>query len=33
MHTKATSKTGNLDLVIASSYVIEDGTIYDYILH
>lgn len=33
MHTKATSKTGNLDLVIASSYLVEDGTDYKIILH
>jgi hypothetical protein len=29
MHTKATTKTGNLDLVIASSYMIEEGQKYD----
>ncbi len=31
MHTKATSKTGKLDLVIASSYLMSDDGDYKYI--
>lgn len=30
MHTKATTKTGNLELVIASSYVQSDSTDYKF---